>query len=218
MQTITQKVLEETVYSGAAPVLTYTIRYPFFATTCSSAAAASINAYYEASARKMEEYCRTVLFSQASVQAEYAKKDKIPFFEYEFISAYTITWNSGCFTSLYTDQYTYTGGAHGSTLRTSDTWDFNSGRYIPLAEFYPHNRAYLKSIKDNLESQIKDREKEAPASYFDDYASLLQTSFRPENYYVTPQGITIYFQQYDIAPYSTGIPEFLLPFQNKAEG
>ena len=155
----------------------------------------------------------TILASQASVQAEYAQKDNYPFFGYEFISAYTVTWNSGCMTSLYTDQYTYTGGAHGSTIRTSDTWDFSSGRYLTLADFYPHNPSYREGIYRNLEQQVKEREKESSSTYFDDYSSLIRSTFKPENFFVTPKGIVIYFQQYDIAPYSTGIPEFLIPFK-----
>lgn len=30
---------------------------------------------------------------------------------------------------------------------------------------------------------------------------------------MTPDGIVIYFQQYDIAPYSSGLPEFELHFR-----
>ena len=116
-------------------------------------------------------------------------------------------------TSLYTDQYTYTGGAHGSTIRTSDTWDFSSGRYLTLADFYPHNPSYREGIYRNLEQQVKEREKESSSTYFDDYSSLIRSTFKPENFFVTPNGIVIYFQQYDIAPYSTGIPEFLIPFK-----
>lgn len=217
MQTITQRVLSDTVYSKGTAVLTYTIRYPYFSTTCSEAAALSINAFYSTAARKTEEYCRTVLASQASVQAEYAKKDNYPFFGYEFISAYTVTWNSGCMTSLYTDQYTYTGGAHGSTIRTSDTWDFSSGRYLTLADFYPHNPAYREGIFRILDQQVKAREKDSPSTYFDDYPALIRSTFKPESFFVTPKGIVIYFQQYDIAPYSTGIPEFLIPFKKSRQ-
>ena len=217
MQTITQRVLSDTVYSKGTAVLTYTIRYPYFTTTCSEAAALSINAFYSTAARKTEEYCRTVLASQASVQAEYAKKDNYPFFGYEFISAYTVTWNSGCMTSLYTDQYTYTGGAHGSTIRTSDTWDFSSGRYLTLADFYPHNPAYREGIFRILDQQVKAREKDSPSTYFDDYQALIRSTFKPESFFVTPKGIVIYFQQYDIAPYSTGIPEFLIPFKKSRQ-
>lgn len=217
MQTITQRVLSDTVYSKGTAVLTYTIRYPYFTTTCSEAAALSINAFYSTAARKTEEYCRTVLASQASVQAEYAKKDNYPFFGYEFISAYTVTWNSGCMTSLYTDQYTYTGGAHGSTIRTSDTWDFSSGRYLTLADFYPHNPAYREGIFRILDQQVKAREKDSPSTYFDDYPALIRSTFKPESFFATPKGIVIYFQQYDIAPYSTGIPEFLIPFKKSRQ-
>ena len=217
MQTITQRVLSDTVYSKGTAVLTYTIRYPYFSTTCSEAAALSINAFYSTAARKTEEYCRTVLASQASVQAEYAKKDNYPFFGYEFISAYTVTWNSGCMTRLYTDQYTYTGGAHGSTIRTSDTWDFSSGRYLTLADFYPHNPAYREGIFRILDQQVKAREKDSPSTYFDDYPALIRSTFKPESFFATPKGIVIYFQQYDIAPYSTGIPEFLIPFKKSRQ-
>ena len=80
MQIITQRVLSDTVYSKGTAVLTYTIRYPYFTTTCSESAALSINAFYSAlPAKRRREYCRTVLASQASVQAEYAQKDNYPF-------------------------------------------------------------------------------------------------------------------------------------------
>ena len=48
--------------------------------------------------------------------------------------------------------------------------------------------------------------------YFEDYCKLVLDSFNPEQFYLVPRGNTydlvIYFQQYDIAPYSTGIPTF----------
>ena len=49
------------------------------------------------------------------------------------------------------------------------------------------------------------------ATYFDDYAKLIQNTFNPDSFYLFPGGVVIYFQQYDIAPYATGLPEFVLP-------
>ena len=46
--------------------------------------------------------------------------------------------------------------------------------------------------------------------YFPDYCQLALETFRLENYYLTQKGIVIFFQQYDIAPYSSGIMTFLL--------
>ena len=211
MQIITQRVLSDTVYSKGTAVLTYTIRYPYFTTTCSESAALSINAFYSAAAKKTEEYCHTVLASQASVQAEYAQKDNYPFFGYEFISAYTVTWNSGCMTSLYTDQYTYTGGAHGSTIRTSDTWDFSSGRQLHLDDISPLTPAALTGLQTAIEQQIAERLKESPGAYFEDYPYLLRNYFNQSQFFLRPGQIVIYYQQYEIAPYATGVPEFSFP-------
>lgn len=46
--------------------------------------------------------------------------------------------------------------------------------------------------------------------YFENYCELVLETFRLENYYIIPNGIVIYFQQYDIAPYSSGIPIFYI--------
>ncbi len=79
MQTITQRVLSDTVYSKGTAVLTYTIRYPYFTTTCSEAAAFKYQCFIPPPPERRRSTARTVLASQASVQAEYAKKDNYPF-------------------------------------------------------------------------------------------------------------------------------------------
>lgn len=215
MQTIIQNTRSDTISRMGTPVLTYTIHYPSFTTTCSEEAADAISRFYADRAREAEDFCRTTLSSQALMQAEHAKKEGFPFFEYEFLSGFTVTYDADCFVSLYTDQYLYTGGAHGTTQRTSETWDFSSGKRLSLSDFYPNSPSYQERILKNLQRQVSEREKRAPYTYFDDYASLLRSTFNPESFYMTPKGIVIYYQQYDIAPYSTGLPEFLLPFRKR---
>ena len=102
--------------------------------------------------------------------ARYIQDNHPPFEMYWFTSDYKVTFNSGCITSLYMDESTYMGGAHGSVTRSSDTWDFASGKRLQLEDFHPGN------------------------------------------FFLVPDGIIIYYQQYDIAPYAAGIPEFLIPF------
>ena len=123
-----------------------------------------------------------------------------------------MTYNDGCFVSLYFDQYEFTGGAHGSTRRTSQTWDFETGRQLGLGSFYPDHPDYIRDIQSWIEYEIAGRLKSEPSTYFEDYPELLRSTFQAGNFYLTPQGIVVYYQQYDIAPYSTGITEFLLPF------
>ncbi|MEA4987263.1 MAG: RsiV family protein, partial [Anaerovorax sp.] len=54
--------------------------------------------------------------------------------------------------------------------------------------------------------------KKEPEIYFDDYETLVVETFNPKNFYCTPEGVVVYYLQYDIAPYSSGIREFLIPY------
>lgn len=212
MQTVTQHTLTDTMYVQDIPVLNCQVRYPQFITACNPAAANSINGHYTTQTREKGVYCRNELLPQAAEEAVYDHRRHFPFYPYEFDVNYVVSYNVNCITSLYTDQYTFTGGAHGSTLRTSDTWDFETGRRLSLRDFYRYNPLYLQEIQSWVEYQISQRLKADPAAYFDNYAALLRNTFHPENYYLSPKGIILYYQQYDIAPYSSGIPEFLIPY------
>lgn len=210
MQTISQNSLNRMMYYHNIPVLKYRINYPSFTSTCSRHSAPAINHYYMALARQKEDYCIYELYPQAVEDARYIQTNYPPFRYYEFIIDYSITYNSGCITSLYLDQYTYTGGAHGSTVRISDTWEFSSGRHLQLQDFYGSAPSLYTEIEGQIEAQISCRLKDMPSSYFDDYSTLLRNAFRPESYYLIQNHIVIYYQQYDIAPYAAGIPEFPL--------
>lgn len=211
MQTITQQTLADTMcYQGHA-ILTYRIQYPSFTTTCSLSAAQSINDLYEKEAQAAEAYCRTILFPIALEQLRYRPADA-PVLEYQWLLTYQVTHNRGCITSLYSEQYSYMGGAHGISLRTSDTWDFKTGQRLTLPDFWgiPFlDISQRAALFQAIELQIGERLVETPGSYFDDYPVLLRQNFRPESFYLVPAGMVFYYQPYDIAPYATGIPEFL---------
>lgn len=213
MQTISQLTLSDTMYFENTPALNYKINYPQFTSTCSPRAVAAINSFYRLRAKSLEIYCRFTLYPQAVADLKQLQEDRDPLLGFEFLVVFQVTCNSGCITSLYMDQYEFEGGAHGSTQRTSQTWDFSTGKRLQLADFYPHNPSYRKDIQSQIQTGIADRLKQEPATYFDDYPSLLRTNFNPDSFYLTPEGLVIYYQQYDIAPYSTGIPKFLLPFR-----
>ena len=215
MQTILKKILANTMTSNNVPVLTYKIDYPSFTSTCSAEAAQNINRYYEDQARAEQSRFRTELYPEAVKQAEFAKENRYPFHPYEAISEFHVTCNSACVTSLYIDRYTYTGGAHGSTIRRSDTWNFRTGDRMTLSEFYPDNPSYQEAVLRGIDRQIEKQLKDGTNDYFDNYTELVRETFNPNSFYLTSEGITIYFQQYDIAPYSSGMPEFFFPFRTQ---
>lgn len=210
MQTINTNTLTDTMYYKEIPVFTYKINYPSFTPTCSNDASESINQHYAQLAQKTEEYGRKVLYTQAAADAEYPQSSR-PFPIYTLDVVYQITYNAGCIVSLYMDTYTYAGGAHGQTIRTSDTWDFNTGKSLRLTDFYPLTPVSLYQLQKSMEEQVAERLKANPGIYFEDYRALLQDTFNMNSFYIQPGMMVIYYQQYDIAPYSTGLPEFYIP-------
>lgn len=213
MQTVSTKTIQGTMYYRAIPVFTYQIDYPGFSIPDQADVEENVNQYYLFRAQETEHYSRTVLFPQAVESARYIQTNHPPFYSYEFQSIFQVTLNQGCITSLYTDQYEYMGGAHGSTYRLSDTWDLHNGVKLSLEHFFPADPDFPETIFKAVEMQIAERLKDSPSSYFNDYAALIRKHFHPENYYLKPEGIVLYYQQYEIAPYSTGIPTFTIPFQ-----
>lgn len=211
MQTVLTNSLNDIMLFNHFPVLKYNIQYPVFTSTCSQTAAQTINEIYASFAKAKEAYCKSVLYPQAVESARYIQENIPPFPYYEFNTIFKITFNYGCITSLYMEQYTYAGGAHGSTIRTSDTWDFATGKRIQLKDLYANNPMFKEKILREIERQISELLKTSPGSFFDDYTKRLQNTFNPANFYLQPNGIILYFQQYDIAPYATGFPEFLVP-------
>ena len=208
MQTITEKILNDTMLYGNIPVFTYHIAYPSFSTTCVLSAAQTANIYYMQLAENTEQYCRTVLYPQAVESARYITSNHPPFNRYTLDMNYQITYNSGCITSLYMDTYTYMGGAHQELERNSDTWDFSTGRQLHLDDISALTPAALNGLQTSVERQIAERLKESPGSYFEDYPYLLRNKFNQNHFILRPGYIVIYYQQYEIAPYATGIPEF----------
>ena len=208
MQTITEKILNDTMLYGNIPVFTYHIAYPSFSTTCVLSAAQTGNIYYMQLAENTEQYCRTVLYPQAVESARYITSNHPPFNRYTLDMNYQITYNSGCITSLYMDTYTYMGGAHQELERISDTWDFSTGKQLHLDDISALTPAALNGLQTSVERQIAERLKESPGSYFEDYPYLLRNKFNQNHFFLRPGYIVIYYQQYEIAPYATGIPEF----------
>lgn len=153
------------------------------------------------------------LYNQAIKAYTDSKTENYPFHPYEAYMEYTITYNDNCFFSLYIDKYEFTGGAHGSTIRSSNTWELCNGTNPPLNIFFMPGMDYINFLEEEIIKQAEYNYNQNPNNFFDDYKNLITQNFNPNSFYLDPQGLVIYYQQYDIAPYSTGIVEFTIPYE-----
>ena len=161
-------------------------------------------------ALELQKKCEENLYQDAKNLYEYNKQNNYPFFPFEVVSGYLITYNYDDTISLYYDEYIYSGGAHGNTLRTSQTWRMKEQTLIDLADYFPKEPNYVSKIIEDINLQIDQNIKNGNNYYFENYCCLTSSKFRVENFYISNGNIIIYYQQYDIAPYSSGILNFLI--------
>lgn len=206
MNQIKTRVLSGELKYDNTVILTYKIEYPEIVFSFYELGRNVFNRYNRSLAINLEKYVRGELYKSAKETYDYNKEHGYPIMVYEFLNVFEITYNKDFIVSLYMDKYEFAGGAHGNTIRSSQNWDLRIGRQLPLSYFYPNNPNYVADILKNIVKQIS----ENPENYFDDYCKLVLDTFNIESFYITEKDVAIYFQQYDIAPYSTGIPTFLI--------
>lgn len=201
---ITKRIIENNLKYENTVILKYHIEYPEI-TNEDNTATRMFNIYNERIAKDLQKRAESELYIEAIELYKYNKQNNYPIMTYEIYRTYEVTLNTNKLISLYADEYIFTGGAHGNTIRTSQTWNMDNARMIRLYELY-RNPYFILNILKQIITQINN-EKDI---YFEDACCLVIETFNPQSFYLTPSSVVIYFQQYDIAPYSSGIRTFKL--------
>ena len=209
---VKENIIQKDMYYKEQLVMSYTIKYPEFISADCQKSLDKINSFYKTKAKMYEKFDLMKLYQLAVEEYDYSIANDFPVRKYEAFEEYEVTYNENCTISLYFDRYEYTGGAHGNTVRRADTWNVNNGKEIELNQFFPDisnvQEYIIKLINEQIENQIKAGDN----YYFEDYSKLVTENFNKDSFYLTQDGVVIYFGQYDIAPYSSGIPTFTIPY------
>ncbi len=208
---VKKKILEENLYYQNNLLLSYKIEYPQLLTLENKKNLNKLNKYYTDEALLLQKQIKTEYYNNALEEYLFSIKNNYPVRQHEIMSDYKITYNENNIFSLYFDEYQYLGGAHGTTIRNSDTWDLNNINKIYLNDLFKKPIDYQKYIINEVNQQIKYEMKNTEIfMYFSDFRKNVTTKFDKDNFYLVPQGIKFYYQLYDIAPYVFGIPEYLI--------
>jgi hypothetical protein len=207
------RLAEELTYEGITMV-TADFRYPVVASG-SMKADKRINNYYRHIAKTLMKKAQSELLPEAVDEWKYALENSYPFRPFETVMKYTVTMNDSDILSLYYDVYEYTGGAHGVTKRFGDTWRASTGWFLELADFFPRGVNYKRLLIDNAVKTAALQKAAGTHQYFDDYPKLIKKYFSPTKFYIQPEDITIFYDQYAIAPGYEGNPVFDYPAEIK---
>jgi len=118
------------------------------------------------------------------------------------------------FLSIISTKIVYTGGAHPSTVKSSKTYNIETGA-VTLEEV--SKRLFNKSpdeILTEAKELFREKVKENPDRFYADSEKLIdEMSPEYENFYISKDGLVFYFNHYEIAPYATGMIEVKIPFE-----
>ncbi|MBP6862703.1 MAG: DUF3298 domain-containing protein [Neisseriaceae bacterium] len=108
---------------------------------------------------------------------------------------------------------TYSGGAHGSAWVHFDNIDVKNQRVVTLPDLF--SAAELKALTRiaepffRLDNDVKATETLTQAGYW-----FEKDQFKlPEQFALTEDGLLFVYGQYEVAPYSMGMPDFVLPYR-----
>ena len=124
------------------------------------------------------------------------------------------------YVTYYYETYQYGGGAHGYLTQVGFTFRKSDGRQIPLLKD-TNSRKLAKLLKEGVRRHFSERP-DKPLSdqqlldfLFAEEVSALNNLPLPGNSpYLSDTGMVFLYTQYEIAPYSSGIITFEIPFKD----
>ena len=148
------------------------------------------------------------LHKEAKKSYKESKGSKYPFRPYDVKTVYDVRYLDKDVLSLTVDKYQYTGGAHGMTFRTAYNYDLCTGKELGYQDIFKDYPDYKKVIVDRITEAILKN----PEDYFSDAVDTVEKFTDDQPFYITDEGIVVYYGLYEIAPYAAGIREFLIPY------
>lgn len=143
-----------------------------------------------------------------SILEDYKKSGYICNMKYELFSKFFVTLERDDLLSFYIDYYQFTGGAHGLTTRRAYTLDVKNGNKLKIKNLFKNGYDYKSFIDKEIKKQV-DANKE---KYFQGLEGFNGINDEVK-FYINGDNLVIYYGQYEIAPYASGIPEFNIPIQ-----
>ena len=108
------------------------------------------------------------------------------------------------------NMYQYTGGAHGGTFITCRNYRLEDGSVITLDDYF--KPGYEEVLIPILEKKLLEYAECSSRDELDEHGYFSnEPMFVPDNFEIREDTIDFIFNQYDIAPYATGITTLSVP-------
>lgn len=211
-----EKATDEYVDENGVKLIDITCYYPVIENADNDEFIASINDDVK---RSVEEFVSEVkaeeIIAGAKEYYSYAKEGDMPTFSpYTFEFDYDINLNIEDYFSMTAVLYYNLHGAHPMTSMASVSYDMKAKKELALTDIWNVDaEGAKKEIIDAFGAQID----ENPTMYFEDAKKTVEENTQRAEFYLDDNGVNLYFQLYEIAPYAAGYPNCLIPFEGNED-
>lgn len=140
---------------------------------------------------------------------EYSPMDAFPYnYTYKFSE---LSYHDSRYVCLTTRDYEYWGGAHGVGFKYSYTLDMQDGKILSLGDVIGQSQSeFVELVCDH----VYDLEEAELFAGYDGTIEQIRDSYTDNdfNWFLTPEGVGVRFASYEIAPYVSGYPEIIVPY------
>lgn len=151
-----------------------------------------------------------VLHPRACAALAQARETSRPFQPWEAALTYRITYEGGGLSSLCLDVTERRGAARPLTVRAAETWSRRSGTPLPLSRFLPSPH-WRRLAVEEVQRQALDRLQEGESLFYEDVEARAAAHFDPRRYYLTEEGLLVFYPMWSLGSPAEGIPVFFLP-------
>lgn len=158
--------------------------------------------------KKVEEIFTTINSDINAFVARITNDAKKDLFHPKYVvkSSFEVPYNKNDLLSLVVNNYEYLGGAHGMTTLIPYNYDLKTGGKLILKDLFVDGYDYKKVCDEFIRGEIA-KNKDL---YFDQ-GGYFKGVTDTQDFYISQNGITVFFQLYDIAPYAAGLRYFEVP-------
>lgn len=206
---ITPQQWQRTMKQDSQPVLVIKLRRPG---APDHGKAKRMERYFARFAQLWQGHWENSLFPRACQAYAEVKERSEAFTPWQAELDYQVTFWQPPLVSLCI-HITETGpDSHPLCTHIGETWDCSSGFPRTLHSFFPkRSRRWQKELVATLQTQAEAQLASGESLLNPDCAQIMERTFEPDRFYLTAEGVSIFYPMYLLGPYAEGVPVFTVP-------
>lgn len=193
------------------PVLVMSLSLPGFAPAPPDRRVRRMERYYRAFARYYERYCQRFLYPPAAEAFRAAQAQSRPFSPWTARVRCRTTLRSETLWSVALEIEERERPDRALRRRLCDSWDLRSGYPLSLGELFEGAPFFRRALLQRARGELL-RRQERGEPLRQDWKRRLRTEFSGERFYLTAEGLYLYYPMYALGPEALGLPSFFLPW------